>query len=138
MHEIFIFLHLSITKIHKTQYSQHFRMSSTNLPRYSKFSITPNFRRKCEAQLCVVAKVKFSVVFVTVRFRIVLSVFGKKAESNFAFSAKARSETNRCWRKRLVKLCAFGSIQRIQTKGGIMRFRQICGVKRSVFTKNAE
>jgi hypothetical protein len=35
--------------------------------------------------------VKFSVVFVTVRFRIVLSVFGEKAESNFTFLAKARS-----------------------------------------------
>jgi hypothetical protein len=32
--------------------------------------------------------VKFSVVFVTVLFRIVLSVFGKKAESNFAVSEK--------------------------------------------------
>jgi hypothetical protein len=35
--------------------------------------------------------VKFSVVFVTVRFQIVLSVFGEEAESNFRFSAKARS-----------------------------------------------
>jgi hypothetical protein len=35
--------------------------------------------------------VKLSGVFITVRFGIVLSVFGKKAESNFAFSAKARS-----------------------------------------------
>jgi hypothetical protein len=40
-------------------------------------------RRKCD--------VKLSAVFVTVRFRIVLSVFGEKAESNFAFLAKARS-----------------------------------------------
>jgi hypothetical protein len=32
--------------------------------------------------------VKFSVVFVTVSFRIVLSVFGEKAESNLTFSAK--------------------------------------------------
>ncbi len=35
--------------------------------------------------------VKFSVVFVTVRFWIVLNVFGAKVESNFAFSAKAWS-----------------------------------------------
>jgi hypothetical protein len=35
--------------------------------------------------------VKFSVVFVTVRFRIALSVVGEKAESNLAFLAKARS-----------------------------------------------
>ena len=35
--------------------------------------------------------VKLSAVFVTVRFRIVLIVFGEKAESNFAFLAKARS-----------------------------------------------
>jgi hypothetical protein len=36
--------------------------------------------------------VKLSAVFVlTVRFQIVLSVFGEKAESNFAFSAKGRS-----------------------------------------------
>jgi hypothetical protein len=35
--------------------------------------------------------VKFRVVFITVRFRIVLSVFGKKAESNFTLSAKAWS-----------------------------------------------
>ncbi len=39
--------------------------------------------------------VKISIVFGTVRFRIVLSVFGEKAESNFAFSAKARSKTVR-------------------------------------------
>jgi hypothetical protein len=35
--------------------------------------------------------VKFSVVFTIVRFQIILSVFGKRVESNFAFSAKARS-----------------------------------------------
>jgi hypothetical protein len=35
--------------------------------------------------------IKPSAVFITVRFRIILSVFDKKAESNFAFSAKARS-----------------------------------------------
>jgi hypothetical protein len=35
--------------------------------------------------------VKLSAVFVTVRFWIVLSVFGEKAESNFAFSVKAQS-----------------------------------------------
>jgi hypothetical protein len=35
--------------------------------------------------------IKLSAVFVTVRFLIVLSVFGEKAESNFPFSAKAQS-----------------------------------------------
>jgi hypothetical protein len=81
--------------------------------------------------------VKFSAVFVTVRFQIVLSVFGEKAESNFAFSAKARSLTNRCRRKCGVKLCAFGSIQRIQRRSKIMRFWQKRRVKHSVFAKNA-
>jgi hypothetical protein len=42
-------------------------------------------------------RVKFSAVFVTVRFWIVLSVFGEKAESNFAF-----------WQKRGVKLIVVG------------------------------
>jgi hypothetical protein len=82
--------------------------------------------------------VKFSAVFITVRFRIVLSVFGEKAESNFAFSAKPRSSTIRCRRKCGVKLCAFGSIQRIQRRSEIMRFWRIHGVKRSVFANNAE
>jgi hypothetical protein len=35
-------------------------------------------------------------------------------------------------------MCAFGSIQRIQRRSEIMRFRRICGVKRSVFAENAE
>jgi hypothetical protein len=35
--------------------------------------------------------VKCSIVFVTVCFLMVLSIFGEKAESNFAFSAKAWS-----------------------------------------------
>jgi hypothetical protein len=48
---------------------------------YSPFSpkaqsMADHFRRK--------RGVKFSAVFATVRFRIVLSVFGEKAESNFA------------------------------------------------------
>jgi hypothetical protein len=44
------------------------------------------------AELCRQKRgVKFSVVFVTVRFLIVLSVSGEKAEPNFAFSAKALS-----------------------------------------------
>jgi hypothetical protein len=34
-------------------------------------------------------RAKFSSVFVTVLLQIVLSIFGKKAESNFAFLAKA-------------------------------------------------
>jgi hypothetical protein len=82
--------------------------------------------------------VKFSAVFATVRFRIVLSVFGENAESNFEFSAKARSQTNRGRRKCGVKLCAFGNIQRIQRRSEIMRFRRIRGVKRSVFAENAK
>ncbi len=49
------------------------------------------------AERCLrIRGVKFSAVFVTVRFRIVLSVFGEKAKSNFAFSAEGRSYTNRC------------------------------------------
>jgi hypothetical protein len=82
--------------------------------------------------------VKFSAVFATVRFRIVLSVFSENAESNFAFSAKARSQTKRCRRKCGVKLCAFGNLQRIQRRSKIMGFRRIRGVKRGVFAKNAE
>ncbi len=92
--------------------------------------MTERCRRKCG--------VKFGAVFVTVRFQIVLSVFGEKAESNFAFSAKARSKTNRCRRKCGVKLCAFGNVQRIQRRSKIMRFRRIRGVKRCVFAENAE
>ncbi len=41
-------------------------------------------------------------------------------------------------RKHRVKLCTFGSIQGIQRKSRIMHFRRICGVKRSIITKNAE
>jgi hypothetical protein len=40
---------------------------------------------------CRKCGVKFSAVFVTVHFWIVLSVFGEKVESNIAFLAKARS-----------------------------------------------
>ncbi len=82
--------------------------------------------------------VKFYAVFVTVRFWIVLSVFGEKTESNFAFSAKAQGSTNHCWQKCGVKLCAFGSIQHIQRRSKIMHFRRIRRVKRSVFDENAE
>jgi hypothetical protein len=35
--------------------------------------------------------VQFIAVFVTVRFQIVLSIFGEKATSNVAFSVKAQS-----------------------------------------------
>ncbi len=82
--------------------------------------------------------VKFSAVFATVRFWIFLSIFGENAESNFAFLAKARSQTNRCRRKCGGKLCAFGNIQRIQKRSKIMRFWRIRGVKRIVFAENAE
>jgi hypothetical protein len=64
-----------------------------------------------------------------------LIVFGKKAESNFAFLAKAQNYSNRCRRKCGVKLCAFGNIQHIQRRSEIMRFWQICGVKHSVFAQ---
>jgi hypothetical protein len=50
------FLHLSITNRYKMQFSQHFRKYSLNSSRYSKFSITPRFRRKREAWLSVVAE----------------------------------------------------------------------------------
>jgi hypothetical protein len=110
----------------------------SNSSRYSKFfdnsPILPKARRiaeRCRRK----RRVKFSVVFVTVRFRIVLSDFSEKEESNFAFS---RSYSNRCWRKRGVKLCAFGSIQHIQRRSGITRFWRISGVKRCVFAENAE
>jgi hypothetical protein len=82
--------------------------------------------------------VKFSAVFATVRFWIVFSVFSENAKSNFVFSAKALSQTNRCPRKCGVKLCAFDNIQRIQRRSEIMHFRWIRGMKRSVFAKNAE
>jgi hypothetical protein len=55
---------------------------------HSPFS--PKARSLAE-RCCRKCGVKFSIVFVTVHFRIVLSVFGKKAESNLTFSAKARS-----------------------------------------------
>ncbi len=78
------------------QYSHHFRTSSTNSPRFSKFSVTLCFAelRRIAERCCRKRGVKFSVVFVTVCFRIVLSVFSKKAESNFAFLVKAQSWTN--------------------------------------------
>jgi hypothetical protein len=121
-HSLFVhlFLHLSNTNRYKTQYNQHFW----------NFRSLPDFAESAKHNLALSAKrgVKFSVVFVTVRFRIVLSVFSEKGESNFAFSAKARSS----WRKRRVKLCAFGSIKHIQRRSGITRFRRISGVKRSV------
>jgi hypothetical protein len=50
-HSLFLnlILHLSNTKRYKTQYNQHFRKSSSNSPRYSKFSITHQFPRKRKA-----------------------------------------------------------------------------------------
>jgi hypothetical protein len=62
--------------------------------------------------------VELSVVFVIVRFQIVLNVFG---------------ETNRCRQKRRVKLCTFGSIQHIQRRSGCLRCQQTRRVKLSVF-----
>ncbi len=88
-----LFLHLSIT-------NRYNAVQSTSLKIFFKFvqifeifyhsPISPKARSITE--LCRRKRgVKFSVVFVTVRFQIVLSVFGEKGESNFAFSAKARS-----------------------------------------------
>jgi hypothetical protein len=51
-----IFLYLSVTYRYKTQFSQHFRKYSLNSPSYSKFSISPRFRRKREARLSIVAE----------------------------------------------------------------------------------
>ncbi len=69
---------------YKTQYSQYFQKYSSNSPRYSKFLITRRFRRKREAWLSVVAEnAELNLAL--------LSVFSEKAESNFVFSAKARS-----------------------------------------------
>jgi hypothetical protein len=47
--------------------------------------------RSMAERCCWKRGVKFSVVFVTVRFQIVLSIFGEKPESNLTFSVKARS-----------------------------------------------
>ncbi len=57
-HSLFLnfFLHISVTNRYKTQSSQYFRKYSSNLHRYSKFSITRCFRRKREAWLSVVAE----------------------------------------------------------------------------------
>ncbi len=123
-----LFMHLSITNRYKTQYNQHFRKSSSNSSRYSKFfyhsPISPKARsiaERCRRK----RRVKFSVVFVTVRFqrkrgvklivvgengelncalsavysifreRAELHVFSEWAEWNVAFSLKTRSETVR-------------------------------------------
>ncbi len=61
IHKIFIvcfktFFASSISNRYKTQDSQHFRKSSSNSPRYSKFLITPSFHWKREALLSIVAK----------------------------------------------------------------------------------
>jgi hypothetical protein len=68
------------------------------------------FHRKREAWLSVVRKqgVIFSVVFVTVRFWIVL-----------AYSAKKRNQTSRFWQKRRVKLIVVGKM-----RSKTVRFRQ--------------
>ncbi len=87
-------LHLSLTNRYKTQYGQHFRKNSLKFTQIFKvcdnspFSPKARSMAECCRQKC---NVKLSGVFVSVCFRSVLSVFGEKAESNFAFSAKAQS-----------------------------------------------
>ncbi len=101
-HSLFLnfFLHLSVTNIYKTQYSQHFRKYSWNSPRYSKFLISRHFRRKREAWLSVVAE----NAELNLALSSQLCVFG----SFWAFSAKKRSHTSRFWRMHGVKLIVVG------------------------------
>jgi hypothetical protein len=50
--------------------------------------MTPHFHQKREAWLSIVTK---NTTLNLARFWIVLSIFGEKAKSNFAFSAKVQS-----------------------------------------------
>jgi hypothetical protein len=96
-HSLFLnfFLHLSLTNRYKRQYGQHFRKKFLKFAQIFKGSDNSPFSPKARSmaeRCCRKLNVKLSAVFVTVRgFRIVLSVVGVKAESNFTFSAKARS-----------------------------------------------
>ncbi len=83
------FLNLSITNRYKTQFSRHFQKYLLNSPSYQKFFYHSLFSPKALStaeRCCQKRGVKFSVIFVTVRFLIALSVFGENAESNFARS----------------------------------------------------
>ncbi len=83
-HSLFLNFFCIFQSLIKMQYNQHFQKSSSNSPRYSKFWSLPIFAKArnrtehCRQKL----RVKFSIVFVTVRFRIVLSAFSKKVESS--------------------------------------------------------
>jgi hypothetical protein len=84
----------SLTDTKQSTDNQHFRKISFEFAQifqicyYSLLSPKAcSMNKRCRWKLGV----KFSIVFATVRFRIVLSVFGQKVESNFAFLMKARS-----------------------------------------------
>jgi hypothetical protein len=87
------FLLLSVTKRYKTQYSQIFENVLKIRPDIQIFLSLPVLpKARSMAELCRQKRgVKFSIVFVTVRFWIVLTVFGEKAESTLTFSVKAQS-----------------------------------------------
>jgi hypothetical protein len=99
MHEILIvcfltffciFQSLRDTKRSPVNIYENILQIRTDIEVFDHLPFSPKARSMAE---CCRRKhgVKFSAVFVTVRFRIVLSVFGEKAESNFAFLAKAQS-----------------------------------------------
>jgi hypothetical protein len=67
-----------------------------------------------------------------------MCIFSENTEWNLESLAKTASYIYCFWQKRRVKLWAFGSIQSIQRRSRVMNFRQICGVKWSVFPKSAE
>ncbi len=131
---------LLFTNKYKTQNSQYFLKIFFKFAQIIEvFDHSPfSLKARSMAEHCRPKHgIKFSVIFLTVRFRIVLSIFGEKEESNLMCSVK---ETNRCWWKCGVYLCAFGSIQCIQRRSGIMHFRRIRRLKRrrSVFAENTE
>jgi hypothetical protein len=95
-HRLFlnIFLHLSVTNRYKMQYSQTFSNIFFKFAQiFDIFDHSPFLpKARSTPERCGRKReVKFSVIFVTVRFRIASSILGENAESNFAFSAKARS-----------------------------------------------
>jgi hypothetical protein len=87
-------LHLSVTNIYKNAVQPTFSKTFLKFAQIFEVFYNSPFSPKAQSMAdCCRRKhgVKFSAVFLTVRFWIVLSVFGEKAESNFTFSAKARS-----------------------------------------------
>ncbi len=101
---------------------------------HSPISMKEQSINKC---CCQKRGVKLSIVFVTVRFRIVLSIFGEKGESNFAFSAKGGVKLIVVGKNKELN-CALSAVYKYSEKKRNYGFRQICGVKRSVLQKNAE